>query len=249
MPEQLPPMLVGHRGWPACFPENTLEGFAAAVSAGARWLECDVQLSADGVPFVCHDASLKRTAGLDRKITDLSAADLATVTVGERDRFGELHADVGLPRFDALIAWLASQPQVTLFVEIKSESLRHHGSAQVVGAIMQDIRAALAQCSVISFDHDCLALARSQGAPSIGWAVECATHESRAVANDLNPDYLFTDEKRFSEMRAALAGPWQWVPYHTEDATRAMDLARQGASLVETNALGTLLQAPPFAMT
>ena len=249
MSEQTFPILVGHRGWPARFPENTLEGFAAAVSAGARWLECDVQLSADGVPFVCHDVSLERTAGLDRKIPDMPAADLAAVTVGERQRFGECHAHVRLPRLDALIAWLVTQPRVTLFVEIKSESLRHHGTELVVDKVMQDIRIALAQCSVISFDHACLTITRSLGARSIGWAVECATDENIAVANALKPDYLFTHEKIFTEMRTAFPGPWQWVPYHTEDAGRAMELARQDASLVETNDIGAMLRAPQFAST
>lgn len=240
------PELVGHRGWPVRFPENSLEGFAAAVSAGARWLECDVQLSADGVPFVCHDDSLKRTSGLDRNITDMRAAELAAVTVGERQRFGECHADTRLPRLDTLIDWIQTWPQVTLFVEIKSESLLHHGTATVVGNVMKDIRPALGRCSVISFDHACLALARSQGALTIGWAVEDVTDKTLSLANALNPDYLFTDEGLFTEMQVGLRGPWQWVTYHTEDAGRAMELAQQGATLVETNDIGGLLQAPEF---
>ncbi|MGH8414958.1 MAG: glycerophosphodiester phosphodiesterase family protein, partial [Gammaproteobacteria bacterium] len=146
MAPQTTPVLVGHRGWPARYPENTLEGFAAAVKAGARWLECDVQLSADGVPFVSHDDSLKRTAGLDRNITDMRAVELGTITVGERQRFGECYASFTLPRLAALIAWLQTQPHITQFVEIKRQSLRHHGSELVVEKIMQVIRPALKQC-------------------------------------------------------------------------------------------------------
>ena len=168
MTAQTIPLLVGHRGWPTRYPENTLEGFAAAVDAGARRLECDVQVSADGVPFVCHDDSLVRTAGLDRNITGMRAAELVVVDVGERQRFGERFADVRLPRLDALSAWLADQSQVTLFVEIKLESLRHHGIELVVANVMQAIQAALGQCVVISFDHACLAITRSHGARSIG---------------------------------------------------------------------------------
>ena len=246
MGSQIIPDLVGHRGWPVRFPENSLEGFSAAASAGARWLECDVQLSADGVPFVCHDVSLKRTAGLDRNITDMHAAELVAVSVGERQRFGERHADARLPRLDSLVAWIQTQTHVTLFVEIKIESLLHHGTALVVANVMKDIRPARGQCSVISFDHACLALARSQGASTIGWVVEEVMDETRSLAHALKPDYLFTDERLFSEMQAALPGPWQWVPYHTEDAGRAMALGRLGATLVETNDIGGLLQALEF---
>ncbi|HET9032801.1 MAG TPA: glycerophosphodiester phosphodiesterase family protein [Dokdonella sp.] len=243
------PELVGHRGWPVRFPENFLEGFAAAVSAGACWLECDVQVSADGVPFVCHDVSLKRTANLDRDITHMRATELDVVSIGERQRFGEQHAGARLPRLDALIAWLESQSHVTLFVEIKRESLLHHGTAAVVGRVMDELRVAPGQCSVISFDHDCLVHARNLGAPTIGWAVESVTDEIRRLAKALNPDYLFTDERVFADIHAALPGPWQWVPYHTEDARRAMELARHGATLVETNDIGGLLQAAEFIQT
>lgn len=237
-------ILVGHRGWPAYWPENTLEGFSAAVAAGARWLECDVQLSADGVPFVCHDLSLKRTAGLDREITDLPGTDLDTISVGEAARFGMRFADVNLPRLSAVIAWLSAQPSVRLFVEIKRQSLRHHGTQPVVNAVMAVLRPALEQCVLISFDHACLALARQQGAPAIGWAVEAATGQIQQQAADLLPDYLFTDEKLFTRMRGILPGRWQWVAYHTESSERVLELADQGVHMVETNDIGTLLSDP-----
>lgn len=247
MTMQTLPLLVGHRGWPTRYPENTLEGFAAAVDAGTRWLECDVQVSADGVPFVCHDDCLARTTGLDRNITDMRAAELDLISVGERQRFGERFADIRLARLDVLSAWLAEQSQVTLFVEIKYESLRHHGTELVVANVMQAIQAALGQCIVISFDHACLARARDHGAHAIGWVVEDATELARAVADALEPDYVFTDEAMFSAVHAALPGVWHWAAYHTENAQHALELARRGVRLVETNDIGAMLHAPEFA--
>ena len=70
------PTLVGHRGYPDRYPENTLISIQAAVEAGAPWFEFDVQLSSDLVPYLCHDDSLKRTAGIDRLIMDMSAKEL-----------------------------------------------------------------------------------------------------------------------------------------------------------------------------
>ncbi|MDE2070149.1 MAG: glycerophosphodiester phosphodiesterase [Gammaproteobacteria bacterium] len=241
MVPQTVPMLVGHRGWPAQFPENTLEGFAAAVAAGARWLECDVQLSADRVPFVCHDASLKRTAGRDLDITATPARELDVISVGEAARFGARFAAARLARLTALADWLTRQPGVTQFVEIKRQSLRHHGMQPVVDAVMTALQPALKQCVVISFDPVCLTPARRQGAARVGWAVEAAGEQIRRSAAELQPDYLFTDEKLFARMRAALPGPWQWIVYHTEDAGRVLELTSQGAYMVETNDIGTLL--------
>ena len=55
------PLIIGHRGYCARFPENTLVGFQAAIDAGADMIEFDVRLSLDGHPVVIHDARLERT--------------------------------------------------------------------------------------------------------------------------------------------------------------------------------------------
>ncbi len=61
------PFWIAHRGaggGPATnsiAPENTLAAFQAGFVAGYRAFECDVKLSADGVPFLLHDDTLDRT--------------------------------------------------------------------------------------------------------------------------------------------------------------------------------------------
>lgn len=70
------PKVVGHRGAAAYAPENTLESFREAKRRGASWVEIDVKLTADSVPILMHDASLKRTTGVDRLVAETRAADL-----------------------------------------------------------------------------------------------------------------------------------------------------------------------------
>ena len=57
------PELIAHRGWAYRYPENTLPAIAGALGAGARYVEFDVQITADGVPVLFHDSTLDRTAG------------------------------------------------------------------------------------------------------------------------------------------------------------------------------------------
>jgi glycerophosphoryl diester phosphodiesterase len=57
------PEIVAHRGNAAEFPENTLQSLQSAVDLGLRWVEFDVQLTADRVPVVFHDSDLARVAG------------------------------------------------------------------------------------------------------------------------------------------------------------------------------------------
>lgn len=70
------PKVIGHRGAMAYAPENTLESFREARRRGAAWVEIDVKLTADNVPIVMHDSSLKRTMGVDRLVAETRRADL-----------------------------------------------------------------------------------------------------------------------------------------------------------------------------
>jgi glycerophosphoryl diester phosphodiesterase len=89
---QLPPLhlprVIGHRGAAAYVAENTLDSFREAKRRGATWIETDVKLTADGVPILMHDDSLKRTTGVDRLVAQTQAADLPA----------------GVPTFEAAIA-------------------------------------------------------------------------------------------------------------------------------------------------
>ncbi len=55
------PRWVAHRGAGKLAPENTLAAFRLGASHGYRMYECDAKLSADGVIFLLHDATLERT--------------------------------------------------------------------------------------------------------------------------------------------------------------------------------------------
>ena len=56
------PRWIAHRGAGKLAPENTLAAFRLGARYGWRAFECDVKLSADGVPFLLHDATLERTS-------------------------------------------------------------------------------------------------------------------------------------------------------------------------------------------
>ena len=55
------PRWMAHRGAGKLAPENTLAAFRLGAAHGYRAFECDVKLSADGLPFLLHDATLERT--------------------------------------------------------------------------------------------------------------------------------------------------------------------------------------------
>ena len=74
------PLWIAHRGAGKLAPENTLAAFRLGALHGYRAFECDVKLSADGVPFLMHDATLQRTTrtrgvGGERTWSELSRLD------------------------------------------------------------------------------------------------------------------------------------------------------------------------------
>ena len=66
-----------HRGCSQRYPENTLLAFEKAIELKKlTGIELDIHLMKDGNLAVIHDPSLKRTAGVDVEIEDLTTEDL-----------------------------------------------------------------------------------------------------------------------------------------------------------------------------
>lgn len=61
--------------------ENTATAFDRAINSGFA-IECDLQMSSDGVPIVVHDYVLKRLCGVDAEVKNVTATDLTGMRVG-----------------------------------------------------------------------------------------------------------------------------------------------------------------------
>lgn len=76
------PRIFAHRLGGSLAPENTLTGLRRGYKAGARAVECDVKLSADGVPFLLHDDTLERTTSGNGLAGALTMAELKALDCG-----------------------------------------------------------------------------------------------------------------------------------------------------------------------
>ena len=117
--EPLLPTVVAHRGASAAAPENTLAAFARAAEMGARWVECDVRLTADRVPVVIHDATLDRTTDLTGAVADRTVAAIARLDAGAW--FGPACLGEPVPTLQATLD-AATRHGLGLNVELKAES-------------------------------------------------------------------------------------------------------------------------------
>lgn len=76
------PLIIAHRGASAEAPENTLAAYALAIEQGALLAECDIYLTADGVPVLFHDSDLERTTNGRGPIINFSLAHLKELDAG-----------------------------------------------------------------------------------------------------------------------------------------------------------------------
>lgn len=133
--------------------ENTASAFRAAI-AGNFGIELDVQLSADGVPMVFHDAELERLTDTTSLVADLSADALRALAVGgTEDRIMTLGETLRLV-----------DGAVPLIIEMKDNGARNGDLAR---AVARDITAYRGPAAVMSFEHALLDAFRAAetGAP------------------------------------------------------------------------------------
>ena len=76
-------LVFGHRGLSEYYPENTMLSFSkCAENPLTDGVELDVHVCKSGEVVVAHDFSLKRTAGINREIEDMTLEELKTADVG-----------------------------------------------------------------------------------------------------------------------------------------------------------------------
>lgn len=230
--------LVAHRGYPGGFPENSLAGMRAALEAGARFVELDVQLSADGVPMVIHDQDLGRVSGRSGRVGRLGHEALKQISIGEPQRLGERFAAECMPDLDTMLSLLGNWPAVTVFVEIKRASLRRFGRPAVLEPVLTALRGRPNPMVIISFDSPVLEMARSRSGLPVGWVFKPWNESARVDAARLQPDYLFVRADRVPDGdKPFWPGRWQWVIYEVESLEQARGLRQRGADLIETDYL------------
>ncbi len=245
------PILVAHRGYPACYPENTLVGYEVALQAGACYVELDIQLSARHTPFLCHDDNLKRLTGIDQNITELDDGIIKTLSIAYPPSTIVADATASPTRtapFADLLSFcqlLEKWPKAKAFVEIKSESIVKFGLALTVETILQVLQPYREQCIIISFDWQAVSLARKKGMEQIGWVIPRWDQEHEKIADALAPDYLFCSIWRMPpSIEQRWNGPWQWVVYTINDSQTALQYAQQNIGMIETDTIGVMLSDP-----
>lgn len=153
---QLFPRPIAHRGLhdaAAGIIENTASAFEAAI-AGKYAIECDVQLSSDGVPYIFHDDELDRLVGRPGRsdaisIADITALPLLGSSTGDRPQ-----------RLTEFLAQIAGRVQ--LQIELKQQSTPE-GTRRLAEAVTEALSGYRGEQVIESFDPHLLVAMRRAG--------------------------------------------------------------------------------------
>jgi glycerophosphoryl diester phosphodiesterase len=104
------PLPFAHRGGASDAPENTMPAFEYAIGLGYRYVETDVQVTADGVLVAFHDNDLTRTCNRRGKISELPWTEVQTALVD------------GVAPIPLLEDLLGTWPELRVNIDCKSDA-------------------------------------------------------------------------------------------------------------------------------
>jgi glycerophosphoryl diester phosphodiesterase len=237
------PKLVAHRGYAQRYPENTLLAMRAAVEAGAHYLEFDVQLSADKVPVLFHDHDMQRMCGQNGAIHEYPLARLRDFSVSEYGKFGYRYVGNPITTLQEMVAFLAEQPAVFAFVELKRQSLRFFGIDTMLDVILPLLEPIRQQAIIISYSLAALRATRERSSFPIGAVFDQWRERKQLLIRTLRPEFMFTDIEqlpRFGRLKHAQS---QLAVYECVDPARAVKVHQRGVDFVETFAIAEMLNS------
>ncbi|HJQ77169.1 MAG TPA: glycerophosphodiester phosphodiesterase [Acidimicrobiia bacterium] len=215
-------LVIGHRGWPARFPDNTLAGLIAAADV-ADGVEVDVRRCGDGRLVLSHDPFLH-----DRAVAETSWAVLSELDLGEG------HHPVLLDEA------LAALPGISVQLEVKNMPF-DPGFEPDHRIALETAERARPGDVVTSFNTETLSAVRrvfpdvatgmvTQASIALGEAIEHCLHAGHTT---LIPNH----SQVTSEINADIAV----FPWTVNDPIRARELADSGVRGIITDDPGRMV--------
>jgi glycerophosphoryl diester phosphodiesterase len=228
-------IVTAHKGFSAVAPENSLSAIRKAIEVGADYAEIDVQQTTDGVVVLNHDRDLMRVAGVPRRISDMTLAEVRAADIGSR--FSPEFAGERVPTLAEVIA--LARDKIKIQIEMKFYD-RDRRLAETVARMVERERFE-SQCVVSSLHYDALVQARR-----INPKLHTAAIVTVAIGNidRLDVDAISVNARNLSKhlIRAAKARHKELYAWTVDDPRQMVTLMERGVGNVVTNRPDLLIQ-------
>jgi glycerophosphoryl diester phosphodiesterase len=225
------PEIIGHRGAPRAYAENTLPAFREAISLGADAVELDVHLTRDGAVVVHHDPIPRARAADGTR----SGRRFSELTLAEVQSF-RLEGGLVIPSLPEVLAEIDGR--VDVYVEVKG-----HGAERAVADLLGP-RATWT--AVHAFDHRVVPRVRALvpalrgGVLLDSYLIDTCSAMRAAGASDLWQRWEFIDESLVGDVHEAGGRVIAWT---VDDLQAAEYLARIGVDGICTDVPGAIREA------
>jgi glycerophosphoryl diester phosphodiesterase len=193
-------LILGHRGSPTRFRENTIESFEEALRAGADGFETDLRLLSDGIPVLYHDDEIDDAACESYRFDQLTKVQ----KLDELAPFaGRAHMCLEVKRSkweDVLLEHVAKWPNIVIASfdhSLIAELHRRNAGAPL-------------------------------GLTVYGYILDLAAYAERLGATWVYPQYRYVDREMVESLHAKSIRVVPWTPNRDRDWARLRDAGCDG---------------------
>ena len=220
------PKIIAHRGASHDAPENTLLAFELAYQQQAKMIEFDVQLSADNIPVITHDADISTATGEKLTITNNTVSELKKWSTPNP-----------IPTLKQLLDFAIAHQDLLLNLELKPYP--HADYQALVTRVMELIQLydLKDRCLISSFHYPCLEIISQQTNYSLALLSEKFSNDCLVKANTLKAVSINLNQQYLTEKQATIIkeNGYQLCCYTVNDIKKAKQLFSWGVDSVFTD--------------
>ena len=239
----LKPVFIAHRGYASAFPENTLIALDAARQAGAKFVEVDIQLSADLVPVLFHDRNLQRLCKQTGAIHEYDFSELENFNVTDMEKFADKYVNNKITTLQIFIDYLKLHPELNAFIELKRSMIEKFGEECVLEKLLPLFDGMKKQISFISYNQAILKTIHSNTDYATGIVVDDWAEYNHDA--DWKSEWVFCSSEGLPENNAELEIKPKIAVFEVGNIGLAKHLMAKGIFHLETFRIKEMLQAFP----
>ena len=161
----------------------------------------------------------------------------------QRQRLGEEFIEEPISSLETVVEIIRQFPTVTLFVELKEESIDHFGAEVMLQNICSVLQPIAQRAVLISFDYSIIQTARSEGWPQVGAVLRNWIDINSLEVLAIDGEYTFVDYKIIPPQVDLTVLKTKLVAYEVGTVELARKLANQKVPIFETFDIQGLLEA------
>ncbi len=230
------PIAISHRGHSIAYPENTRVAYEQAIALGCDMIECDVNLTRDGVLVMMHDWKLDRTTDGSGRVSDHTWDEIQRLDAG--GKFNPEFAGTPVPLTEDTLLYYREAGIFGCF-EVKGEN---EAEAKRIASALVDLfvkHNALDYALMSGYSHPALALAKAK-VPELMLAPERLPDDTPADLDDIvrqaqalgtqimQHQYTVLDEQVMAAYHGIDVAVWSWTVNSEQSLIDGINLGADG---------------------